>query len=191
MGLAEAIRRLFSGDAPEGRKPEDKEARVITRFPKGLVPADAKRVDIVSDTHGYISDELVRALRGADLVVHAGDITSEGDWGFLSTAHPGIKAALGNNDGYYRYEPEVPRLNCFTYEGLRFSVTHYREELPLGESDVAVCGHTHRPVIEQVGRCLVVNPGSASLPRGRRIPTMARLMVKDGEVFSAEIIDLE
>lgn len=190
MGLAEVIRRLFSGDAPVCRGPEDKEGRVDALFPKGLVPVDAKRVDVVSDTHGHISDELVRALNGADLVVHAGDITSEGDWAFLNDAHPGIKAALGNNDGFYRYDPEVPRINRFSYEGLRFAVTHYREELPLADCDVAICGHTHRPVIDQVGKCLVVNPGSASLPRGRHIPTIARLMVKDGQVFSAEIIDL-
>ena len=193
MGMLRTMwERLLARFAPgKGGKPEHKEEHVSTRYSKGLVPVDAKRVDIISDTHGRLSSELLAAIKDADLVIHAGDITSEQDWGFLCAAHPSIKAVLGNNDGFYRYEPALPRLNRFTYEGLRFSVAHYREELPLAESDVAVCGHTHRPVIEEIGGCLVINPGSASLPRGRFIPTIARIMVKDGEVYSAEILDLE
>ena len=189
--LTTMLKRLFAQAAGKGGKPDHKEGHVSTRYPKGLVPVDAKRVDIISDTHGRLSSELMATIKGADLVIHAGDITSEQDWGYLCAAHPDIKAVLGNNDGFYRYEPALPRLNRFTYEGLRFSVAHYREELPLDESDVAVCGHTHRPVIEEIRGCLLVNPGSATLPRGRFIPTIARIMVKDGEVYSAEILDLE
>ena len=70
-------------------------------------------------------------------------------------------------------------------------MAHYREDLPVGMIDVGVCGHTHRAKIVQTGRCLVVNPGSASYPRGNRGPTIARLMVRDGQVLSAEIIDLQ
>ncbi len=190
--LTNILRRWFPGAVSEGVTPGNEEEHVVSRVSAGEeIPRDAKRVDVVSDTHGRLSSELVRAIKDADLVIHAGDITSESDWGFLCAAHPEIRAVLGNNDGFYNYEPELPRVNRFTYEGLRFSVAHYREELPLGESDVAVCGHTHRAVIEQVGPCLVVNPGSASLPRGRRVPTIARLYVKAGRVYSAEIVDLE
>mgnify|MGYP003373323359 CR=1 FL=1 len=46
--------------------------------------ADAKRIDIISDTHGYLSDELLAALEGADLIIHAGDMTSEADWDHCS-----------------------------------------------------------------------------------------------------------
>ena len=150
----------------------------------------AGRIDIVSDTHGYLAPELKRAIDGCDLLIHAGDITSESNWAELEVSVPAIRGVLGNNDGFYAYGPEVVRLNEFTFEGLCFAVSHYREHLPLGDVDVAVCGHTHRAVIERVGGCLVVNPGSASLPRGMRGPTIARLMVEDGRVLSAEIIDL-
>lgn len=157
--------------------------------PDGMIPVDAKRVDLISDTHGYLSDELLEELKGADLVIHAGDLTSEEDWEHLRALF-NIKGVLGNNDGYYNYGPDLPRVNVFTYEGVRFSVAHYREDLPISTSDVAVCGHTHRAVIDQRGRCLVVNPGSATFPRGSRCPTMARLMVKDGEVLSCKIVQL-
>ena len=150
----------------------------------------ACRVDVVSDTHGHLSPELLAAIDGCDLLVHAGDITSEDDWAVLCTCVPQIKAVRGNNDYYYDYGPEVGRLNTFTYEGLRFSVAHYREDLPVGVSDVAVCGHTHRSKVIQLGGCLVVNPGSPTFPRGGTGPTMARLFVEDGRVLSSEIVRL-
>ena len=150
---------------------------------------DAKRIDIISDTHGYLSDELLTALPGADLIIHAGDLTSEADYAHLCTIAP-VKAVLGNNDYYRDYGPEVPALNTFEYEGLKFSVAHYREELPVGVSDVAVCGHTHRAKIVQVGNCLVINPGSPTYPRGERGATIARIFVEDGKVISSKIIDL-
>ena len=70
--------------------------------------ADAKRIDVISDTHGYLSDELLAALEGADLIIHAGDMTSEADWDHLNTIAP-IKAVLGNNDYYRDYGPGCRR----------------------------------------------------------------------------------
>lgn len=150
----------------------------------------AKRIDIISDTHGHLSPALLDQLEGADLIIHAGDITSESDWEHLCTIAP-IKAVLGNNDYYRDYGRDVGRLARFTYEGLRFAVAHYREDLPLDEVDVAVCGHTHRSKVLETGSCLVVNPGSASFPRGSRGATMARMLVSDGNVMSLKIIDLD
>lgn len=90
-----------------------------------------KRVDIISDTHGYLSPSLLQHLEGADLIIHAGDITSETDFEHLCTIAP-VQAVLGNNDYYRDYGPSVRELNLFEYEGLRFAVAHYREELPVG-----------------------------------------------------------
>ena len=148
-----------------------------------------RRVDIISDTHGYLSDSLIAELKGADLIIHAGDITSEDDWERLKMLGP-IVAVLGNNDYFREYGPEVTRLVRFSFAGLYFAVSHYREDLPLREVDVAVCGHTHRPVITQVGSCLVVNPGSPTFPRGGHGPSMARLTAAAGRVLTADSVDL-
>lgn len=151
--------------------------------------SDVKRIDIVSDTHGHLSEELLAQLAGADLIIHAGDMTSEVDYAELQLVAP-VRAVLGNNDYFREYGPGVDRLCRFSFEGLDFAVSHYREDLPLGEVDVAVCGHTHRAKIEWLGDRVVVNPGSASYPRGMRGPTIARAFVADGTVCSLDIIDL-
>ena len=149
----------------------------------------AKRIDIISDTHGRLSAVLLDELEGADLILHAGDLTSESDYFELATIAP-IKAVLGNNDYFYDYGPDVRSTATFTYEGLRFAMTHYRENLPAGAIDVAVCGHTHRPVVLRRGRGLLVNPGSPTYPRTMDGPSMARMYVQDGQVLSAEIVSL-
>lgn len=150
---------------------------------------DAKRIDIISDTHGFLSRDLRKAIRGADLIIHAGDITSEDDYEQLKMMAP-VHAVLGNNDGFYDYGPEVERLALFNYEGLSFAVSHYREDLPVGSVDVAVCGHTHMAKMTRLGKTLVVNPGSASYPRGMRGATIARLIASGGQIVSCDIIDL-
>lgn len=155
----------------------------------GLVGAVA-RIDIVSDTHGSLSSELLRELRGADLIIHAGDITSEEDFEQLKMIAP-IRAVLGNNDYFYNYGPDVKTTLSFTYEGLRFFVAHYREELPRNGIDVGVCGHTHVPKMEHVGSALIVNPGSASLPRTQRGPSIARMFVSDGAILSCDHVFLD
>lgn len=150
----------------------------------------AKRVDIISDTHGRLSPELLSELEGADLIIHAGDITSEEDYFTLCAIAP-MKAVEGNNDYFYNYGPDVKPRARFEYEGLNFAVAHYREDLPMGSTvDVAVCGHTHRPTILQMGSCLLINPGSPTYPRTSRGATMARIYVSRGEVLSEEIIEL-
>lgn len=201
MAVFERLRRMLrgsmaslSGDSPVGadmldsqpEQPFDERQHVSTQN----IPQGAKRIDIISDTHGRLSAALLDQIAGADLVIHAGDLTSEDDYEHLRAVVP-LKAVLGNNDYYHDYGPEVERLAQFTFEGLRFAVAHYREDLPTGACDVAVCGHTHRARIQQVGQCLVINPGSASFPRGSRTPSFARLFARDGQVLSSEIIPLE
>ena len=152
---------------------------------------DGMRIDIVSDTHGYLSKELLAALPGADLIVHAGDICSLEDYAALQEIAP-VRLCLGNNDWSYEYGPEVTKVVRFKEEGLRFELAHHRELLDLATCDVGICGHTHRAVIEKAARgALIVNPGSTTFPRAGRGPTIARLYVKSGSVLSAKIIDLE
>ena len=47
-----------------------------------------KRIDVLSDTHGRLSHEVLDALDGCDLIVHAGDITSDEDFVTLGALAP-------------------------------------------------------------------------------------------------------
>lgn len=147
------------------------------------------RYDIISDTHGRLSDELIRELQGADVIVHAGDICSTDDFMQLETIAP-VHACLGNNDWGFSYGPFVTQLSRFFSEEHRFEICHYRERLDLSTCDIAVCGHTHRPYVtyQEDGRVLVMNPGSPTYPRGAEGPTMGRIIISNNKIESAEII---
>lgn len=149
-----------------------------------------KRIDVLSDTHGRLSHEVLDALDGCDLIVHAGDITSEDDFVTLGALAP-LRLCLGNNDWAGEYGPEVTRKVRFEYEGLQFCVCHYRQDLTGERFDVGVFGHTHVPERDTLGSgALVMNPGSPTFPRSSSGPTMGRIYVEDGRVVSSEIIKL-
>lgn len=150
-----------------------------------------KRIDVLSDTHGRLSHEVMDALEGCDLIIHAGDITSENDFYTLQTVAP-LKLCLGNNDWSGEYGPDVVRMMRFEYEGLRFCMNHYREKLTGERFDVGICGHTHVPMCEHLNSgALLMNPGSPTFPRSSAGPTMGRILVEDGKVLSAEIVSLQ
>mgnify|MGYP000006539706 FL=1 len=147
-------------------------------------------VGVVSDTHGYLDDKLLEALGGSDIIVHAGDICSRTDYERLCKLAP-VYACLGNNDYSYAYGPEVRAFTTAHIGGLRWMICHYRERIDPRVCDVAICGHTHRPFIKEEKRCLIMNPGSPTFPRTILGPTCGRIVVSDGSVVDAEIIQLD
>lgn len=150
----------------------------------------AKRIDVISDTHGRLSHELVDALDGCDLIIHAGDITSDADFYTLQAIAP-LKMCLGNNDWAGEYGPEVTKKVRFEYEGLYFVVVHQHQHLTGESFDVGIFGHTHVPVCETLASgALLMNPGSPTFPRSEAGPTIGRIMVEDGKLLSYEIIKL-
>lgn len=134
---------------------------------------------IVSDTHGRTDHRLERrtleAIREADVVVHAGDFTTEAVYDAFDELATDLVAVAGNNDepGLAEILPDVATLE---WADRRFLVVHGHEhtETSLGllarerDADVVVVGHSHRPGIEAFGEKLLVNPGSYADPRRYR-----------------------
>lgn len=55
------------------------------------------------------------------------------------------------------------------------------------DGDVLVLGHTHVPMVERVGRCLVVNPGSLGESRDRLHPRDVSYAILDTSSLEVEI----
>lgn len=133
------------------------------------------RVDIISDTHGLLTEELKQELRGADHIIHAGDMTSSADYRTLAAMAP-LHCCLGNNDHVGQYPPEVKRILRFKIDGVRFQVAHYQSDLEPQYADVCVFGHTHRPGISRAtmgGQPAPRRRFSRDRPREIAQPTMA------------------
>ena len=149
-------------------------------------------VGVISDTHGLMRASALRALKGADLIIHAGDVGEPevlDQLREIATTH----AVRGNVDTQ-SWSADLPATLDVEVDGMRFHVLHDIAELDL-EPDSArvaaiVFGHSHKPSIEMRGGVLYLNPGSAG-PRRFRLPvTIARVRVS-GRTLIPEIVTLE
>lgn len=138
---------------------------------------------MISDTHGLVRPEAIAALRGCDLILHAGDIGSPAVLEALNAIAP-TRAVRGNNDRD-EWARDVPPSETVVVSGARIYLLHDVSELDVdlareGYSAV-VFGHSHKPLSEFRDGVLYLNPGSAG-PRRFRLPiALARLTVsRDG-----------
>ena len=127
------------------------------------------RVGLIADTHGRLRPEALRALAGADLLLHAGDVGGAAVLESLAAVAP-VLAVRGNND---RAGPcaALPERLERVLGGVAVTLLHDRAAaLPWpAAGGVLVVGHSHRPSVGWEGGVLVVNPGSAG-PRRFRLP---------------------
>jgi len=163
-------------------------------------------IGLIGDTHypeaGPLWDEAYAALRGVDLILHAGDlhVVDVLDWLERRCDAP-VLAVRGNGDdggGGRPVCPDDPRLKpaqALTVEDVRIGLVHDATlpEWPPhrtlesimrhhfgGPVDVLVHGDTHVAAVEDLRGVMLVNPGSPTFPRNltRRLGTVAFLDVR-------------
>jgi hypothetical protein len=134
-------------------------------------------IGLISDTHGLLRPEALAALVGCDLIVHAGDVGRPGILGSLRALAP-VVAVRGNIDRG-EWASRLPSTAEVEAQSARIYVLHDVHRLDLDPAaagfGIVVSGHSHKPLREDRGGVLYVNPGSAG-PRRFRLPiTLARL----------------
>jgi putative phosphoesterase len=148
-------------------------------------------VGVISDTHGLLRPQAVRALRGSQLIIHAGDIGPPEILEELAAIAP-VHAVRGNVDKG-AWARALPLTNVVDAAGTQLYVLHNLKQLdvsPRAAGFVAVIsGHSHRPAQELRDGVLYFNPGSAG-PRRFRLPvTVGKLHIAKGKV-RGEIVTL-
>ena len=151
-----------------------------------------KTIGVISDTHGLLRPEALAALRGSDLIVHAGDIGSPDVIEALQGLAP-VSAVRGNVDRE-AWAGQFPKTQVVEVKGVLLYVLHDLNELDLdpvaANFQVVISGHSHRPSVKKDGGVLFLNPGSAGRRRFRLPVTVARLTIRRGEI-GAEITELQ
>ena len=137
------------------------------------------------------------ALRGADLILHAGDLSAVSVLEELRALGPPVHAVLGNAD-----EPALraalPRELVVEAGEARIGMVHIpgpaagREERLVRRfpgCDAVVFGHTHLPVVERHGRVWLLNPGSPT--ERRRGPFRSFLLLRvSGRRLRPRLVEL-
>jgi putative phosphoesterase len=153
---------------------------------------EIKILGLISDTHGLLREEAVRALRGSDLILHAGDVGGPEILKRLETIAP-VVAVRGNvdTDAWGR---SLPLTEAISAGPSMIYMIHILQDLDInpaaGGFQIVVSGHSHKPGQAKKDGVLYINPGSAG-PRRFYLPvTVARLDLA-AKKWNAEFIHLE
>ncbi|HEY2640615.1 MAG TPA: metallophosphoesterase family protein [Streptosporangiaceae bacterium] len=159
------------------------------------------RVVVLSDTHAPrhwkgCPPAVAAHLRGADVILHAGDVCTAAVLEELSQYAP-VHAVVGNNDG-----PDVaawgaaPTLQL-DLEGLAVAMIHdsgqasgrlprLRRMFPA--ADLVVFGHSHIPLDASDAGLRIFNPGSPTDRRRQAHGSIGELTIESGRLLEARIV---
>jgi putative phosphoesterase len=136
-------------------------------------------IGLISDTHGLLRQEALRALEGADLIIHAGDVGGAKILEELRRLAP-VVAVRGNIDTG-SWSADLPETAVAEAGFALIYVLHDVKALDVNPKAagmlMVVSGHSHKPSDEEREGIRYVNPGSAG-PRRFNLPvTVARVDV--------------
>jgi putative phosphoesterase len=153
----------------------------------------------LADTHGSttprLTDRLRETIARAEVVIHAGDLTTTAVLDAFASAGD-VRAVFGNSDDA-AVRDRLPEKRTVEWAGRRLVVTHghRRDWTSLSflarqeNADAVVRGHSHRPRVGTQGGLGVVNPGSHADPRSGE-PTYALFeRTEKGVVGRCETVD--
>ncbi len=149
-------------------------------------------VGVISDTHGLLRPEAMEALRGSDLILHAGDV---GGGSILTELESiaSVVAVRGNTDRG-AFGASLPDTQVVEVAGVRLYVLHDVAALDLRPEaagmDAVIFGHSHRPEVREERGVLYFNPGSAGPRRFDNPISVGRLQLRDG-LIRPEVLELE
>ena len=159
------------------------------------------RVVVLSDTHAPLRwrgcpPAVAERLKGADLILHAGDVCTPDVLDELAAYAP-VRAVLGNNDGPPVAAWGAPETAQFELDGVAVAMIHdagaargrtarMRRRFP--EAQLVVFGHSHIPLDETGDGVRIFNPGSPTDRRRQPHGTLGLLELGGRRVLSAQII---
>jgi putative phosphoesterase len=148
-------------------------------------------VGLISDTHGLLRPSALRAMQGAELIVHAGDVGDAAILEALKKIAP-LVVVRGNVDTD-EWAQALPITAVADAGAAQIYVLHDVKQLDLIPAaagfSIVVSGHSHKPGQTERDGVIYINPGSAG-PRRFQLPiTVARLDLKQ-RPWKAAFIDV-
>lgn len=160
-----------------------------------------KKILLLSDTHSYIDEQILKFVKQADEVWHAGDIGDLKVTDTLKKIKP-LRAVYGNIDNKDA-RAEFPLDLKFTIENITVWMTHIggypnkynlriREEIKQNPPKIFISGHSHilKVQYDKKLELLHLNPGAAGKHGFHKIRTMLRFEVDKSDIKNLEIIEL-
>ena len=158
------------------------------------------KIVLLSDTHSYIDDSILKYVKEADEVWHAGDIGDITVTDAIKNLKP-LKAVYGNIDNTM-IRSEFPEHNRFMCEDVDVWITHIggypkaydvrvREAISANPPTLFICGHSHilKVMPDKQLNLLHMNPGAAGTHGFHKVRTMLRFTIDGSKIDNLEVIE--
>ena len=159
-----------------------------------------KKILLLSDTHSYIDDAILKHVKQADEVWHVGDIGNLEVTDSIKSLKP-LRAVYGNIDDE-KARLEFPLDNRFMCEGVDVLMTHIggypnrynvriRNVIKQNPPQLFISGHSHilKVMPDKKLNLLHMNPGAAGKHGFHNVRTMLRFTIDDRKIENLEVIE--
>lgn len=160
-----------------------------------------KKILLLSDTHSHIDDTILKYVKLADEVWHAGDIGDLSVTDTIKKFKP-LRAVYGNiDDGKARLE--FPLHNRFFCEGIDVWITHIggypgkynqdiRSEIKKNPPKLFICGHSHilKVQFDKELNLLHMNPGAAGIHGFHQVRTMLQFEIDGDKIQNLNVVEI-
>jgi len=160
-----------------------------------------KKILLLSDTHSYMEEDVLKHVREADEVWHGGDVGKLEVLDKLEALKP-VKGVYGNIDTADVRE-RLPLNNMFECQGVKVFITHiggypgryYKRVAALikeYQPDLYICGHSHitKVMRDKDNDLLHMNPGACGNHGFHKFRTMLRFQCHEGKIENLDLIEL-
>lgn len=160
-----------------------------------------KKILLLSDTHSFIDPQILKFVKQADEVWHAGDIGNLNVTDTIKKLKPlrGVFGNIDDNDA----RAEFPLDAKFEVENVAVWMTHIggypnnyyrriREDIKKNPPKIFISGHSHilKVQYDKKLNLLHLNPGAAGNHGFHKVRTMLRFSLENGEIKDMEVIEL-
>jgi len=162
------------------------------------------RIGLISDTHGFLDENVFKHFEQCDEVWHAGDFGDAGLANRLNAESGGklTRGVYGNIDGN-DIRTIYPEQLLFLCEDVKVMIRHIggsppkynpetRKELALHRPQLFISGHSHilKVMFDPAIECLHMNPGAAGKHGWHKVRTLIRFVIDGKEMKNCEVIEL-
>ena len=161
-----------------------------------------KKILLISDTHGYIDEKIIKYASKVDEIWHAGDIGDISVSDKLKKIKP-LRGVYGNIDDQ-KIRTEFPLHNRFICEKVNVWITHIGgypkrynpkilEELKSNPPDLFICGHSHilKVINDKELDLLHINPGAIGKHGLHRVRTMIQFEINGKKIENLSVIEFK
>ncbi len=166
-----------------------------------------RRIGLISDTHGFLDENIFKHFENCNEIWHAGD------FGSLEIANQLIhntvqnrvmilRGVYGNIDGQ-DIRSQFPEQLVFMCEEVKVMIRHIggyppkynpetKKAMLLHKPQLFICGHSHilKIMYDDKLNCLHMNPGAAGKQGWQKVRTIVRFAIHEKEIQNCEVIEL-